>query len=133
MNKRRLLKLAKLLRANAKNKTGVKFDIESWGKVPPGEVKLDCGTTACAVGLAVISGVFKKQGLSYQNQYGIPVPTYQGERGFFAVETFFNITEPQALYLFHKDEYALSLRQGAKAERAVATRIERFCSRKAAA
>ena len=133
MNKRRLLKLAKLLRADAKNKKGIKFDLSVWGIVPLGEpVKLDCNTTACAVGLAVLSGAFKREGLGCTITANIPMPTYRGECGFRAVEEFFGIPEWLALHLFHKEEYPPAKRQGAVGERAVATRIEGLCSRKTA-
>lgn len=43
--KRRLLKLAKLLREDAKNKKGVKFDLGVVTKTGYGEeAKIDCGT-----------------------------------------------------------------------------------------
>jgi hypothetical protein len=132
MNKRRLLKLAKLLRTDAKNKKGVQFDLTGWGILPPGAVKLDCNTTACAIGLAVLSGAFKKEGLFYDASAYIPVPRYNAQRGFAAVEEFFDLTEREALHLFHKDFYAISRRQGAVSERAVASRIERFCATKGA-
>jgi hypothetical protein len=61
MNKRRLLKLADLLVANAHNSKGMRFDLDHWGvfrghKRPR---KLDCQTTGCALGLAAMSGAFK--------------------------------------------------------------------------
>jgi len=69
MNKRRLLKLADLLEADAKNKKGVKFDLGTWGNLnegTPEEEVISCGTTACAAGLAAMSGAFKKEGLGYR-------------------------------------------------------------------
>lgn len=85
MNKRRLLKLADLLEEDAANAKGVKFDLrvvachaKKHKEAPtspyddgryfrPGErPTLDCGTAAGAVGLAVLSGAFKRQGFTYQ-------------------------------------------------------------------
>ena len=65
MNKRRLLKLADLLEADAENKTGVQFDLKGWGHSHDDDtpVAVSCGTTACAMGLAVLSGAFADAGL----------------------------------------------------------------------
>lgn len=76
--KRRLLKLADMLEADAKNKKRIKFDLDFVGEPSSGEERMahwvgkikwkpevSCGTTACAMGLASISGEFKKAGLSY--------------------------------------------------------------------
>src|SRR5580704_5650057 len=65
MNKRRLLKLADLLEADAKNKKGIQFDYHHWGSVGNREEPLSCGTSACALGLAAISGAFTRAGLGY--------------------------------------------------------------------
>ena len=66
MNKRRLLKLADLLEADAKNKRGLQFNLSEWGtSLDYGSpASISCGTTACAMGLAVLSGAFKRAGLS---------------------------------------------------------------------
>lgn len=63
MNKRRLLKLADLLEADAKNKKGIKFDFGDWGTVSNLKEPLSCGTRACAMGLAGLSGAFRRAGL----------------------------------------------------------------------
>ena len=79
MQKRRLLKLAAMLQADAKNKKGIQFDIGTVGRPSTDiftpfdaskPIPLDCGTTACAMGLAVISGEFKKSWVILYNQFG---------------------------------------------------------------
>lgn len=138
MNKRRLLKLAALLEADAKNEKGVKFDLERWGDVracgafeTPKKIEINCNTTACAVGLACISGVFKRSGLSYLTQPQIIdgnnfIPTYRGYKNFYAVEAFFELDHLDAHFLFVDEEYPERKRTGAKGELAVAKRIRDF-------
>jgi hypothetical protein len=128
MDKRRLLKLADLLEANAKNKKGVKFDLEtvarsrSLGKTMP----LDCGTTACAMGLAAISGAFKRQGLSYYivQPYGVNL-TVHGDSMHYAdvAMRMFDLTLHEAHYLFSPGHAPFKTYKGARAERLVAKRI----------
>lgn len=75
--KRRALKLADLLEKDAKNKKGIRFDLSTVftataleeGKDIPSDYvpEVSCGTTACAMGLAAISGEFKRAGLSFQS------------------------------------------------------------------
>jgi len=136
MNKRRLLKLADLLEADAKNKKGVKFDLSLWAKVDdldystsPDVIEVGCQTTACAIGLACISGAFKLSGLAYdlvakESSGGNNiVPRYRNYRDFPAIQKFFGITEDQADHLFLDSSYADSRCRGARGERAVAARI----------
>jgi hypothetical protein len=130
MNKRRLLKLADLLEADAKNKKGIQFYYFSWGTVEDPELPMSCGTQACALGLAALSGKFKKAGLSCK----IPDKAYETISFRFngrycspinaAMKTF-NITPSEASYLF-TDGSGLPSDIGARAERAVARRIRDF-------
>ena len=137
MNKRRLLKLADLLEADAKNKNGVKFDLGGWGHSIGREapVSVSCGTTACAMGLAVLSGAFEKDGL--RNNFGpearsiVPELIATGRRrkrlcGFEAVDALFDLTDKQSSWLFIDESYPPSKRAGARGERAVAKRIRAF-------
>jgi hypothetical protein len=127
VNKRRLLRLADLLEANAKNEKGVKFDLDSWAKLPPGKVTLDCRTTACAVGLACISGEFEE--LTYRRGLLTPsklIPLFRELIGWDAVERFFGLNEDRAYRLFNDKFYPPEKRKGAKGERAVAYRIRRM-------
>jgi len=139
MNKERLLKLADLLEADAKNPKGVKFDLSEWGEAVDPKTPVNCGTSACAVGLACISGAFKKEGLGYEVVEGKEWddldkpsaiytinPTYKKMSGWDAVAKFFGIGYADAEYLFSSYEYN-SIPKGAKGERTVAKRIREFC------
>ena len=110
---RRLLKLADMLEADAKNKKGIKFDLRIVGQVSDinqyyntskkFEPKLDCGTSACAMGLAAISGKFKRAGLSYRvRNYSINM-TVNNRIVYFddAAMRIFGITWKEANYLFN--------------------------------
>lgn len=95
MNVERLTRMRDLLRRDAANPTGVKFDLGTWaapadgsgdgpstfelpaefdrnpghsGYTVPEVIKVDvsCGTQACAFGLAAISGEFAAEGLTYE-------------------------------------------------------------------
>lgn len=135
LQKRRLLKLAKLLEADAKNKKGVKFDLyvvgrssdyQEFRKHP--DVKMDCGTTACAMGLAAISGAFKKEGLSFDIYLNTNQITTKFKGRFIgydeAAVKLFGISMDQAHYLFSPYTYLSSKTQGAAAERHVIRRIK---------
>ena len=143
MHKKRLLKLADLLEENAANRKGAKFDIGDWGSSSSKEMTMTCGTQACALGLAAISGVFKKQGLSYHthkflyyDKHHCPsVPNIHidviftrkdGTKifGFQAAEDLFDIDTAASFWLFSGD--GLKHQTGAKAERAAAKRIRKF-------
>jgi len=138
--RRRLLKLAKLLEANAKNKKGCRFDYGDWGSIedPYQKPGLNCGTTACALGLAAISGKFP--GLGYKigrGNYSIMIRLAgRGNRdlGNFQIGAkYFGITMEQSHYLFSEalsEVGNLGSSGGAKAERAVAKAIKRFVAGK---
>lgn len=147
MNKERLLKLADLLEADAANPEGIKFDLSFWGAdaqysgadwdtkealqgqgvgLKPGRaIPVNCGTAACAVGLAAISGVFADEGLGYKlTCNGELSPMFDENESWDAVYDFFGLTEEQATSLFSDASY--TVKRGAEAELAVATRIRRF-------
>lgn len=150
MHKRRLLKLADLLEADAKNKKGIKFDLSTWAAPSDSNwmsrtfdkkldtVPVDCGTTACAVGLACISGAFKRAGLTHA--YRRPwvgsgwmlQPKFDGSKDFKAVQKLFEINQQSAEFLFSASEYPDDKTEGAKAERFVAKRIRDFVAGKVA-
>lgn len=141
MYKKRLLKLAELLEADAGNRKGIKFDLDVVGHVAPGkvlpltveEVKLDCGTTACAMGLAALSGAFKRQGLGaelfpghFSGNTTMIETTMHGKTVDFddAAVELFDITMETATWLFNPSGYVAGGEiKGAKGERIVATRI----------
>ena len=131
----RLLRLARLLRADAKRKTGVKFDMSTFciteGDEDPG---VNCGTRACALGLAALSGEFKAEGLRFKvvrDIWGRPKKTidftYRGDDMFgneMAVAAkVFDIPEMVALWLFGGE--ASKHEEGAKAELEMAEIIEK--------
>lgn len=132
VGRRRLLKLAGLLEADAKNKKGIKFDLSGWGRVGNEEKPISCGTTACAMGLAMVSGAFKREGLGgdLSSTWSL-CPRFGHLSDWDATEAFFSITDDQAEWLFMDDSYPTSLRQGARGERAVAKRIRDFAAGKA--
>jgi hypothetical protein len=137
VNKRRLLKLADLLEVSAKSKKGIKFDLAGWGHSDTGRVAMSCGTTACAAGLAVVSGAFKRAGLF--NASGQPDaihPGLQPAKGrrlfkFEAIEKLFDLGFNESSWLFSDSHYSPALRRGAEGERAVAKRIRNFVAGKA--
>ena len=146
MNRDRLLKLADLLEADAANDKGIKFDLRyvairsEWlddhtaerDFAPADVVPFDCGTAACAVGLAVVSGAFKEEGLTYRvSEYFGVVPVFGRHDGWGAAEeAFFELTEEQSDFLFQSTQYPRGLSSGADGERYVAQRIRDFVAGK---
>lgn len=136
MHKERLLRLAKLLRDDAKNKKGIKFDLGTWaaakGTRKKKKLRATCETSACAVGLACVSGAFASEGLNYitmpsMTESGTIVirPTYHGLQGWGAVKAFFQLENlGQAETLFSTHSYPDAPTKGARGERRVAQRIE---------
>src|SRR5712664_106281 len=151
MHTDRLLKLAGLLEADAKNEKGVKFDL-GWWAAPSDEadtglvrkdtfasieepIPVNCNTSACAMGLAVISGAFEEFGLYAHyiesKDYDGRTPTYTmfpampGSRiGFDAAKELFGIISDDANYLFDPEHYSVT--KGGLAELDVAKRIRDF-------
>ena len=143
MNKRKLLKLAAMLEADAKNKKGIKFDLEivasasitnfsvTTAEFPDGkQPTLDCETAACAIGLACLSGKFK--GLSYSiTKLGFFNVVVNGHTASFESSyKIFDLTVSEGEWLFVPWSYDKSPK-GAKGERLVAKRIRDFVSGKA--
>lgn len=126
MNKRRLLKLADLLEADAKNKNGIKFDMGLWGQVGDLKKPLSCGTTACAMGLAALSGEFKRAGLSYKLAGRQLLIRFKGRGDSVqAAARLFDISHKDAEYLF-----IWSGGTGAQGERRAAERVRSFVAGK---
>jgi hypothetical protein len=142
MNKHRLLKLADLLEADAKNKKGVKFDLHVVAQASdyltiedadaPYSAGADCGTTACAMGLAAISGAFKRAGLSFRIYDRAIETTFNGRKVEYdrAAMRLFEITGVQAAFLFSPGYYPTEKREGAAGERYVAKRIRNLVAGK---
>lgn len=129
MNKRRLLKLADLLEANAKNKKGPKFDMSLWGLVEDTEAPMSCGTTVCAMGLAAVSGAFKRAGLGYDLDLrkGLIITMPSTWSAIGSAQELFEISPDEAEWLFMD---ALPLAKGAKGERQMAKLIRDFVAGK---
>ena len=141
--RKRLLKVADLLDNDAKNKKSVRFDLDvivahsrlylqdgtdKWLTIDKPE--LNCGTTACAIGLVCISGLFKDFSFII-NHYNSIQPVYKEYQGFYnATQVFFDINENEVEYLFTPSTYNKSEKKGARGERAVAKRIRQFVAGK---
>lgn len=136
MNKKRLLKLADLLEADAKNKKGIKFSLHGWGEADDAKkIAVDCGTQACAVGLACLSPVFNRSGLVCAPaplKDGAIEPKFGRRYGWHAVKAFFDLGFDEAKFLFSSFEYPSGLTEKAKGERYVAKRIRNFVAGKVA-
>ena len=128
-----LLRLADYLEKDAVNPNGFKFDMWTWASSESdsdgfftGNVKPEpnCGTSACAMGIAAISGIFKDEGLSYYVNIDGEFEFRFAEGwigGFSAAQSLFEINDPQSRYLFDGDHMT-----GHPGELAVAKRIRAF-------
>jgi len=129
MNIERLERLAQILDGYVKDSSGRKFDLGGgWATPRTRRVgflwrkQIECGTTACAVGLACLSGQFAADGLCYLiNDDGQLLPMYDEVNNWEAVEQFFGLSRKQAHRLFYEGSYAVST--GPRAALAVARRI----------
>ena len=131
MDNERLARLAGLLDdyADGLVNIGREFDLQDWGH--EGETyrggflwlkKIECGSAACAVGLACLSGVFRNEGLEAERYAdGGIVPVFGPLQEWDAVRAFFGLNQEQSYYLFLGTSYPVST--GVVAARAVATRI----------
>lgn len=132
MNKRKLLKLADLLEKDAANPKGVKFDIRTWGSSNK-EPNVSCGTAACAMGLAALSGAFR--GLKAKPAYcfwepdtNYITPWFDDHEGMDAASALFDIRYEEAEWLFDPTSYSASRQTGKRGELAVAKRIRDFAA-----
>jgi hypothetical protein len=92
--------------------------------------KVTCGTTACAMGLAMISKQFEQFGLktvyySRGDKAIVLLPSCGGEEGFEAAANLFGISLEDAQYLFDPDYYDETPKE-AEGELFVAQRIDDF-------
>ena len=109
MHKERLEQMVVVLRSLPPEK----FDISDW----------QCGTSACAVGHACTSPVFKEQGLGLRYDFDGITPTYGVHYGWSAVEEFFELGMRDAEHLFYVSEYS---NRALTKPSEVADRIEAF-------
>lgn len=136
MHKKRLLKLADLVEQSVEKshgRKGFQFDMDHWGKVnltKSDDAKLDCGTSACMMGIAAVSGSFKRAGLrynvvpsSYQPTGWLKIYTTTEEHGGIAsAMKVFGINEAEAAFLF-LDETNTTGKRGARYH---AKRVRKF-------
>lgn len=129
--KERLLLLANRLEADAANPNGMKFDLLNWfseetvnGYDNPTQLKPDCNTTGCAIGLAMLTPEFNAEGFKAEKR--VFDPEFGNRLGWGAVEEYFNLTRDECEQLFQLSSYSSALRKGADGERAVAARIREF-------
>lgn len=111
MNVKRLTILRDALIEHAKDQGNLVFDLWTWIKAPHVDYVGDgptqaviaaakgdnhCGTTACAVGLAMCIPAFRRAGFRANGTE----PTYRGNRNWEAVTAFFDIHHADAEELF---------------------------------
>lgn len=139
----RLMRLHDLLVADAANPEGVRFDLGVWAvpfveneeedEADPNWVpRVSCGTAACAVGLACVSGEFAKDGLVGQMGYDSIYPAFDDYRHWPAVKLFFGLNDDEATFLFTEHVYECDdlPTKGSEAELVVADRIKNFVTEK---
>lgn len=136
----RLNKLADLLDADAANKKGIRFNLGLLAFVDKKDDPLSCGTQACAIGLAALSGKFNRAGMrvimdshSPTNSITIGYTKTGGDKDIrweweAAAKGVFGLTLGEVQWLFTEGAYAYTGRMGASAERAVAARLRRMAA-----
>lgn len=116
-----------------------KFDLENWAKNNKAGAKVEClldgtcKTAACAIGSAMLFKPFNRMGL--KGVYSGPlwnanislyegssfVPSYGGEKGWPAVQQFFDISFTEAVELFDLISYSTN-----PLAKTVAKRVQKF-------
>jgi hypothetical protein len=133
--RKRLLKLVDMLKADAKNEEGMKFDYGILGyvdveeKKKPEKPELNCGTIGCALGLAAISRKFK--GLTARVKYNGHIDClWMGSKVDVpqAGAKAFDLTKYESEYLFSLLDVEDWI--GKKAELEVAKAIKKFVAGK---
>lgn len=113
---------------------GIDDDLHGCGEVMVGFAhlpKITCGTTACALGLAMLSGEFTEWGLGGSaeilgdNEVQL-APSCNDETGFNAGAELFGITYHDSEYLFDPSSYGGDTPREAEGELLVAQRIRDF-------
>lgn len=136
---RRFNLLVDMLENHKKHFPKVKFDLAFWAKNNKSNSKIEClldgtcKTAACAIGSAMLFKPFNKMGLHgrFHNSHGNFaggsgrsdfVPVYKHYKSWYAVHEFFNLSEPDADYLFQQDSYETKN----PTPKTVANRVKKF-------
>lgn len=142
MKKQRLLKLADLMDTIADGKKRKKenlpiFCMPVFGAVREGDKPLSCRTQACALGSAAISGIFKRQGLSFTldgNDINVTLKQKIGPpvQNFEAAVELFDLSHSEVFALFSDSalyDENRPLPDGVRGARKVAKVIREFVAR----
>lgn len=116
MNKRKLLKLAKLLETRQEWRPRIQFSFRLWSS--------DCKPAGCACGLAALSKKFKGLGIGADGDL-VYQRGYICVNGFDAVQLCFDLSDEDASYLCSLEGYRES-QTFCCGELAVANRIREF-------
>lgn len=143
MRKKRLLKLADVVERAIEAKA-VKFDLTTWGHNDrEAVIEMSCGTTACLLGTAALSGEFKGAGMGYcvrkyddgsgaemDITFARGAPFQDGHMNTFAnAAWFFGITRDEAQFLFDPRWYPNIRHHGKGAARYAIKRVRDFVAR----
>lgn len=147
MNVERLKALSNLLRADAANPKGAKFDLAAWSGYDDGHGNnnhnyvldrkgkptktptMSCDTFVCALGLAALDPEFNKAGLNFtvmprqRGDTAWMVPEFNGSTGMEAGALFFEISVNDSQYLFDPSCYDHAIEE-AEGELIVAERVD---------
>jgi hypothetical protein len=137
MHKKRLLKLADLVEQSVEKshgRKGFQFDMNYWGYVDDGKKpEFSCGTSACMMGVAALSGQFARQGLRYRVEETwlareIRLSMKSGTSGGIEVgEELFDLTNEESQFLFYPEKWPEHApRSGKRGARYAAKRVRKF-------
>jgi hypothetical protein len=99
------------------------FDLGEWG----------CGTTACAIGLAVATREFEAEGFKSYSPHCLArgaeagyLPIYQDYDGWEAIQIFFGIDGKTSHYFFSLTDYSIGSKRGPEVAKKVIARLRDF-------
>ncbi len=130
----RISRFIELLKADKDDPQGVKFNMAIWSEKEGqgkycydedevGKVQVNCGTHACALGLAAISKTFEAEGLTYTINNGMLCPVFGELQEYDAAAAFFDLSRNDAVRLFDPFFYHPNNKTGAVAEQEVINRL----------
>lgn len=125
LNKHCKKRLNQLIRALRSKKLHVEnFNLDLWAEQPPDKPTLECGTAACAIGLATAIPAWANEEFHLQPDSvdsGFLVPTFHNLTEDVAISDYLDISVDEAQYLFFPSWY-----KNLTSNLAVARRIEKF-------